>query len=244
MINESLNFHMIVYDETPQVIRDCLYAFHTSIKLHTEITMTVIDNYPGWEFGHSWIEEEYPEVRCVNRILNSSQARNWNFITRLTLLDGKKWCGIIAPDTLAKTGWLDVANQYFLEDYKLIGHLNFSVFHALTIKQLNWFDERHVSGGSEDLDMYLRFEEAGIPYSRESFAIRKLEMRGGGNQYRDTNEKVAQFRADCEYWLKKWRKDKSKMPSSDSIYFHPENRQRNWPEVDWYPKVLDRDAYE
>jgi hypothetical protein len=242
--SESLSFFMFVYDEPIEMVKKCVGAFVQSLTKPIMPSLSIINNHPGWVPPHDLYQSIfYPKLRFKNNVLNQSQARNWNQATRLTLLDEKEWCGIIAPDTIAKPGWLEAADEDAEKGLHLIGHLNFSVFRADTIRKLGWFDERMVSGGSEDLDMYLRFEEAGIPFSRESFSGRNLEKRGGGNQYRDTNEKVAQFRVDCEYWLKKWRKDKNKMPSSDQIYFHPENRQRNWPEIDFYPPVLDRDAY-
>jgi len=228
MIEDSLSFFMFVYDEPEDMIIRSLKSIESVDPL------VIINNVTRPHVEWKWVH---------HNLLNQSQARNWNQITRLTLLNKHEWCGIIAPDTIAMPGWLEAANEDAEKGLHLIGHLNFSIFKADTIRKLKWFDERIVSGGCEDLDMYLRFEEASIPFSRETFAEKGLERRGGSNQYRDTNEHVTQFRQDCNYWIRKWRKDKTRMPSSDEIYFHPENRHRNWEEINWYPQVLDRDAY-
>lgn len=241
-IEDSLSFFMFVYEDAKDTVHTCLRAFYDSIG-DAPISMTVINDYPGWELPERYrrITNEFPKVRVHNNLLNQGQARNWNQITRLALMEKKEWCGVIAPDTLPHPGWLKIANAASLDGKHLIGHLNFSVFKPETIRKLGWFDERHVSGGSEDLDMYIRFEEAGIPYDRFIFERERMETRRKlGNQYRDTTEKFHQFKGDVTYWLTKWRKDKSIIPNSDCIAFHPDRRERNWPEINWYTPVLDR----
>jgi len=239
-VADSLTMNMFTYQEPEQMIKECLMAYFQSIRKYPQIPFYLIDNFPGWEFSNNikFVIKEFPQVKMINNILNQGQARNWNQITRLAIMDKKEFCGVIAPDTIVHEGWVEKINEN-INKYDLFHHLNFSVWKVNTIRKLKWFDERCVSGGSEDLDMYFRFEEAGIPYSRT--LLSEFEKRGDSNQYRNTNEHVEQFYRDTEYWLAKWRKDKSSFPKVMDIWDKKELRRRNWEDIDWYPKVLDRD---
>jgi len=239
-VEDSLTMNMITYKEPEEMIRSCLTAFFASIRKYPKIKLILLDDFPGWDFSDNvkFVAKDFPQVKMINNLMNQGQARNWNQITRLALMDSKEFCGVIAPDTLVYEGWVEKINQH-INEYSLFHHLNFSVWRTEVIKRLKWWDERHVSGGSEDLDIYFRFEEAGIPYSRT--LLKQFEKRRGSNQYRDTEENVKQFNHDNEYWLAKWRKDKTTFPRAIDIWNNPKIRERNWDDIDWYPKVLDRD---
>jgi hypothetical protein len=240
---------MFIYGEPTKMIVECLSAFLKSTN-DSNFTITVIDNYPRRDaFDRESALIINKRVNVHFNLLNQSQARNWNQATRLTLMDKHEMCGIIAPDTIVSHGWLEKIETHISAGGKLrlFNHLNFSVFHAPTIMKLGWFDERHVSGGSEDLDMYCRLEEANIPYDRTF--LREFERRGTSNQYRDTSEHYNQFKRDTDYWRRKWspadpESHEEHLLDTEQLMFHAESRRRNWSEIDWYPKVLDRDAYD